>query len=369
MKGSIRVLYVINIKLPSSDYRISYGKGSKIVKIIYGMPGITEGLPKSDYVYMGFREGWRYSYLLDFIRLYYYLITHRHELDLVHFYTTNLILFGPIIAHFARVKSVVTLTGFGRVFTNDKLINKLLRPIYKFFLGNSIHLSQLYLFQNHADLKLLSSKYPKHKNKFVFIGSSVDFPQVAQKDFNGLPLKVISVARLMPDKGIYDFIKVAEELNNHMWEFKLIGPASNGFNDLYQKVIDCNDRGIISYMGECSIDEIKIELEQSHIFLFLSNYGEGLSRTMLEAGFSFLCPIAYDIPANRDLITKGQGFILPIGDVKNVISTLNRLSGDRKALLENAQLFKNFIVKNYNIKTYTERLDNLMQEYFVKNGI
>lgn len=368
MNRSLRVLYVVNKKLPTSDYRVCYGEVSKVCKILYGMPGKTANLADSSYVYMGFEEGWRFSYLFVFFRLYFYLRIHRQELELVHFYSTNLILFGPMIAYVAGLRSIVTLTGFGRVFTSAKFTDKLLRPVYRFFLGISIRLSQRYLFQNHADLRLLSSQYPKQADKFVFIGSAVDFPQIKQKDFLDRKLKVVLVARLMPDKGISDFIRVAEELSGSLLEFVLIGPSSKGFNDLYQQVVDCNERGIISFKGECSADDVSNELAQSHIFYFPS-FGEGMSRTMLEAGFSLLCPLAYNIPANRDLIGDGRGFLLPIGDVTKVVSILKALLNDRISLSKNAYSYQDFIIHHYNIKTYSERMDNLLLELFAKKEI
>ena len=361
MNRSFRVLYVVNKKLPTSDYRICYGEISRVCEVLYGMPGKTDSLTDFSYVYMGFEEGWRFSYLLEFFRLYFYLRTQRRELDFVHFYSTNLILFGPIIAYFAGIQSIVTLTGFGRVFTSNKFNDKLLRPVYKFFLGISIRLSQQYLFQNHADLKLLSLEYPKQARKFSFIGSAVDFPQILKKDFSAQNLRIVLVARIMPDKGIDDFIRVAEELSGDCLEFTLIGPSSKGYEDLWERVVVSSTRKIVHYKGECSSEEVSNELAQSHIFYFPSS-GEGMSRTMLEAGFSLLCPIAYNIPANRDLIADGRGVLLPIGDIKNVKSTLKELASDRMILAKNAHSYQNYIVNNYDMKTYSERMDNLLLE-------
>jgi glycosyltransferase involved in cell wall biosynthesis len=330
------------------------------------MPGKTDNIPDASYIHMGFGEGWQFSYLIDFWCLYLYLRIHRKDVDLVHFYSTTLILFGPIAAYFAGIRSVVTLTGFGRVFTSANLVNKLLKPLYKLFLGISIRLSLLYFFQNWADLRLLSLRYPKQVNKFFFVGSAVDFPRIGKKEFSVQKLKVILVARLMPDKGINDFIRVAETLNGASWEFILIGPPSKGFNDLYKQVVGCDNRGIISYKGECSTKEVEKELAKAHIFYFPSSYGEGMSRTMLEAGFSLLCPIAYDIPANRDLIASGRGFLLSAGDVNKVISTLKNLLSNRDVLMSNAHAYQDFVLHGYNTETYSKRMDDLILDKIIQ---
>lgn len=335
---------------------------SKVCEVLYGLPGKTDGLDDSSYIYMGFEEGWRWTYFLELFRLYQYLRTQRRELYLVHFYSTNLILFGPIMAYLAGVPSIVTVTGFGRVFNNPAFPYKLMQVLYWFLMKLSICLSQYSLFQNHADMELVEERYPRQASKLVFIGSAVDFPEIKDKDFFAPKLRVLLVARVMPDKGIKDFVRVAEELDNDLWEFVLVGPASKGYDDLYKYIRGCHDRGVISYMGECSAAEVAFQLSQAHIFYFPS-YGEGLSRTMLEAGFARLCPVAYNIPANRDLVTEGRGFLLPVGDTSNVILTLKRLFADRMLLSSCAHSYQSFITENYSMDKYAERMDSLLRDF------
>ncbi|HEX2975635.1 MAG TPA: glycosyltransferase [Bacteroidales bacterium] len=335
---------------------------SKVCTVLYGMPGKTEGLDDSSYIYMGFEEGWRWTYLLELFRLYKCLRTRRRKLYLVHFYSTNLILFGPIVAYLAGVPSIVTVTGFGRVFNNPAFPYKGMQILYWFLMKLSIRLSQYSLFQNHADMKFIEERYPGQASKLIFIGSAVDFPEIKDKDFFAPKLRVLLIARVMPDKGIKDFVRVAEELGNDLWEFVLVGPASKGYDDLYKYVRTCHDRGIISFKGECSSAEVEFQLSQAHIFCFPS-YGEGLSRTMLEAGFAHLCPVAYDISSNRDLVVEGRGFLLPVGDTSSVILTLRRLFADRRLLSTCAHSYQSFITENYSMDKYAERMDSLLQDF------
>jgi glycosyltransferase involved in cell wall biosynthesis len=111
-----------------------------------------------------------------------------------------------------------------------------------------------------------------------------------------------------------------------------------------------------------------MELSLAHIYYFPSSYGEGLSRTMLEAGFACLCPVAYDIPANKDLIAENRGFLLPVGDTSSVISILERLFPDRKLLSSNAHSYQRFITDNYNMDRYAERMDGLLRDLRCEAG-
>ena len=87
---------------------------------------------------------------------------------------------------------------------------------------------------------------------------------------------------------------------------------------------------------------------------------------MLEAGFARLCPIAYDIPANQDLIDKGNGFLLPCGDTEQVIQILVELYNNRTGLEQNAINYQTHITKNYNMTAYAKRMDDILVRSFAK---
>lgn len=353
------VLYVVNKRIPATDYRLLYSQQSKAVSVVYGLPGKPEQLEQERYVHMGFGEGLRLAFAVEFFRLLWFLLLERRHLDFVHFFSTNLILFGPLLAKAAGVPCLITVTGFGRVFSSTRWVYQCLRPFYLTLLWIAIRISHRVLFQNRGDLASATQRFPNYAHKLMYIGSAIEMPIVRHKHFTDSFLRVILVARLMPDKGIDEFLEVAHALHQQGFEFILIGPPSGGFDNLLQRVQQAHAEQIIDYKGELDVGSLREEYSRAHI-LFFPSHAEGMARVMLEAGFANLCPVAYNIPANQDLVREGGGFLVAIRDAGAAAKILLQLNMDRLALANNARAYQAHILNRYNIDGYTERLDTIM---------
>jgi glycosyltransferase involved in cell wall biosynthesis len=193
-------------------------------------------------------------------------------------------------------------------------------------------------------------------------------PVLEEKDFSAPTLKVLLASRLMPDKGVDDFLQTAEKLQGQGFEFVLAGPRSIGFDDILEKVKEYHTLGTIRYLGELNSGEMLSEFDQAHVF-FLPSYGEGMARVMLEAGFAQVCPIGYDISANRDLIAEGRGFLAPVGDIDAMVSILRALAKDRELLRANAINYQEHILQNYSMEVFSQRLDEIFKELALELGI
>jgi glycosyltransferase involved in cell wall biosynthesis/ribosomal protein S18 acetylase RimI-like enzyme len=359
----MRVLMVVNKQVPENDYRVQYQAFAQACQLTYAMPGKPQAVPPERFVPFGFGESIKAADLSHYRRLYLYLRQNRHSFDLAHFYSTSLILFGPVLAGLAGVASVITLTGFGRTFNNHSLKYRLLRPLYRLLLGNATRISRAVLLQNCGDLAILQGWFPKEAGKFHYMGSAVASPVVPRKDFHSARLRVLLVARLLPDKGVEDFLRAAELLQGNIFDFILVGPPSIGFESLLEKVQDCHRQGLVQYQGELDTQATQAQFERAQV-LFFPSYGEGMSRVMLEAGFAQLCPVAYDIPANRDLVEKGRGFLVPVGQVEEAVAVLEAMAANRDLLAGHARAYQEFIVENYGMEKYAQAMDRLLETLF-----
>jgi glycosyltransferase involved in cell wall biosynthesis len=313
---SIKLLLVGNKGISETDFRYAYFQMSDLCSVTYALPEKTKCLNNAHYLNVKFKEGFRLIYLIELVRLAKYLRKNRSSINIVHFYSTVLFLLGPFIARIAGIPSIITINGFGRTFSSKNTMTFLMQRIYLFFLHISMSLAQRVLLQNYSDLAVLRKKFPYFSHKLAYIGSGIEASVVHEKDFYCPSVRVIHIARILPDKGIKDFLRVAKSLSHKGFEFILIGPASKDYPELLEVVKDYHNQGIINYKGELEFSVTLAELAKAHILFFPSYYGEGMSRVMLEAGFVRACPIAYDIPANRDLIVRNQGFLHMPGDLK-----------------------------------------------------
>lgn len=354
------VFNVANKQLPVTDYRVLYAKASSVADVHFGLPGKPATVDSDHFVRMEFHEGLQVKYLLSSAQLLIYLWRNRSRIDLVHFYSTNLILIGPILATIARLPCIVTVTGFGRVFSSSARRYRALQPLYMLLLRLTILLSFRTLLQNRQDLMLLKRQFPKLAHKLMYVGSAISGPTFPVKSFSGEKLRVIMVARLMPDKGIDDFIKIASHLYERGYEFVLVGPPSDGFDDLLLRVRTAHSRGILQYLGELRYEQLWSEYAKADIGIFTS-YAEGMPRVMLEYGLAGLLPIAYDIPSNLDLITDGRGFLTSKGDSDGIIDILTLMLRDRDILAQSATAYQRFVIDNFDLSQYVHRMDQIIE--------
>jgi glycosyltransferase involved in cell wall biosynthesis len=363
-QATLRVLYVANKTLPPSDYRMAFGRESRRAEVTYGLPAPVDGIPAGRFVRVDLREGMGARDLLPLLRLFAYLRRNRRTLDLAHFYSTKLVLVGPLLARLAGVRSLVTVTGLGRTFSEPGAAYALLRRVYLRLARASLGRSEAFLFQNSGDLRWLAERIPEHAAKMSYIGSAVSVPDTGDRDYGAEPLGVLLVTRMMAAKGVDDFIQVARRLRGGRFRFVLVGPPSVGEDALMGRVRAAAAAGELEYRGELAAEALYEEYRRAAVFYFPSRYAEGLARVMLEAGFFGLCPVACDIVSNRDLLAEGRGFMLPAGDADAAAGLLERLEADRGLLRAHAEAYRGFVRGAYTQEAYNRRMDALLGSLF-----
>jgi glycosyltransferase involved in cell wall biosynthesis len=358
----MRLLVIVNKVLPPSDYRLAHARLSRVCNdMVFGLPDAPVDLEPGHYVRMGFAESISVADAGHFVSLFRYLRRERKHLSAVHFYSTKLTLLGPLIARLAGVPSLVTVAGFGRVFNSNAPRYRVLRPLYLLLARLATALARAVLFQNRGDLRFFIERLPSTKTKCRYVGSGVDANLFTQRTFRAPRLRVVMVGRLLPTKGIDDFLAIARALPKDSFELVLIGPASRGQEELHARVVEAAARGTIRYEGELPAADTERELTRADVLLFTS-HGEGMSRVMLEAGFAGACPVGYTIAANQDLVAPGRGFLVPRGDITAAVSILRRLGDDRALLTKNALAYQAFVQTQFSSEAFAARLDVILTE-------
>lgn len=356
---TLRVLYAVNCGLPDRDYRVIYAASSARCSVTFALPSRPASVPEERYRRLGFSEGLGWRDAGNALRLAQLLVRHRHELDVAHFYSTKLLLLGPVLARLAGVRSVITVTGFGRAMSRTGPAYRVLRVVYLLLFRVAVRLSSAVLFQNTSDLEATAGRLPGARAKMSYIGSAVAMPVQAGKDYAG-PLVVLLVARVMPAKGVDDFLAAARELASPGMRFVLVGGSSRGCEALQREVEAADAAGTISYLGRLEGDALLAVYRAAHVLCFPSRH-EGLARVMIEAGYAGLCPVAYDIPGNRDLVVDGTGLLLPPGDRSELVRALRRLAEDRRELARRAAAYQSHVARSFGMDSYRARMDAVLE--------
>lgn len=346
------VLQVLNAGLPAHDYRVAFARRSAR-RVLFAMPEPPPGLPPERYLPLrvGAGLGWRdLGAAVALLRL---LRRERPRLAIVHFYASKLVVVGPLLAGLAGVPCMATLTGLGRIFDSDRLRHRVLRVIYRQLLAMAMAQLRLVLAQNRSQERWLRSSFPRHADKVSYIGSAIDAAaRVPERAVP--PLTVLLVARLIPAKGIDDFLEVAARMRGSGTPFVLVGPSDPSFGPLHTRVREAAIRGEIEYRGALYGSELLATYEAAHVLYFPSR-GEGLPRVVLEAAFAGLYPIAQRIPALEDLVPDGAGDL--VTGPEEAIAALRRVLADEQLRLRGAAAFQRHVVREFDMDAFFRRLE------------
>ena len=203
--------------------------------------------------------------------------------------------------------------------------------LYRGALGNS---NQAIIFQNKDDRDQLSKLVPGVSSISITIpGSGVDLSKFILKPASlGFPI-VMLASRLLKEKGVYEFVKAAELVNQQKKNarFLIVGNTDHLNPSSVRKTeLDYwQDKGIIEWIGWS--DGMQDIISTAAIVALPSYYGEGLPKILIEAAACGRAVVTTDHPGCRDAIQEGEtGLLVPVKDA-------NALACAIKLLLDNPQ--------------------------------
>ncbi len=174
-------------------------------------------------------------------------------------------------------------------------------------------------------------------------------------------LLVISVGRLIPEKGYSDLIqafKIVREKNDQPMRL-LIAGMGYLMDDLRAEASAAGLQDTALFLGERS--DVPELLAASDIYAGASHY-EGQSLAVLEAMQNGLAVIVTDVGDNRQVVANNCGVVLPAGRIDLMAGEILRLARDpqeRKRLGNNAS---QSVKINYSPTVWVDRLLDLYAE-------
>lgn len=252
----------------------------------------------------------------------------------VHLVTIKPVLYGGIAARLARVPGMVAaISGLGFVFLSNSLKMRLVRSVvarlYRLALG---HPNSRVIFQNASDRDLLKSLGAVRDEQVVLIrGAGVDLDLCqALPEPAAPPVVATMVARLLRDKGVWEFVEAARLLRARgvPVTMRLVGgvDAGNPTSATPAEVEAWQREGCVEALGERS--DVPQLYAASHIAV-LPSYREGLPKSLIEAAACGRAVVTTDVPGCRDAIDPDKtGLLVPVRDPQALADAIARLAGD-----------------------------------------
>jgi glycosyltransferase involved in cell wall biosynthesis len=270
--------------------------------------------------------------------------------DLVHHIALKPIVIGGIAGRLAGVPATVNApVGLGFVFSSDKLLAKILRPVVSTLLRVTLTPNNArVIFENPDDLEVLAGKGMVRREAAVLIrGAGVDIEAFVPCPEPPGKIRVILVARMIREKGIADFVEAATILQGQA-EFILVGAPDEGNpNTVPQAELETwQGQGKITWLGPRR--DIAALLAGAHIACQPSTYREGLPKSALEAMAAGKPLVATDIPGCREAVVHNvTGLLVPPRDPAALAAAIKSLIDDpalraRFGAAARARAVKNF---------------------------
>lgn len=270
--------------------------------------------------------------LYSIIKIYY-----KEQPTIVHHVAAKPIFYGTIAALINRTCMIVNApVGMGYVFSSTNFKATVIRPFLKFayrFLLNPQR--SKVIFENGDDLAyFVNSGAVKKESSVLIKGAGVQLQDFSQVEKSGIPT-VTLVARMLIDKGIYEYVKAAHLLFDQgiKARFLLVGDVdeSNPASIKLETIQNWDGQRGLEYLGHS--ENVAQILNETHIAC-LPSYREGLPKSLLEAAAAGLPIVTTDTVGCREVVNDGDnGFLVPI---KNSIKLAEAL----KILILNPKLCK-----------------------------
>lgn len=233
--------------------------------------------------------------------------------DIILTYTIKPNIYGNYVANKFGVPVIMNITGIGTSLSTGKL-KLIIKQMYKYGCSKA----NTVFFQNRGNHSFFISNNLVDKTKTRIIpGSGVNlekFKPTNKPKKNNL-IKFLFIGRLMKDKGIEEYLKVAERLTgkHSNLEFQILGSFEE---QKYKTIIEQNFNSKIKYLGRS--DDVRNEISEIDCIINPS-YHEGMSNVLLEGAAMGKPLLASNIPGCKEIISDGiNGYLFESKSTKSL---------------------------------------------------
>ena len=247
--------------------------------------------------------------------------------DIVHVFTLKsglLFAFANLFRN-NKTKNILTITGLGYLFS-DNFKAKILKILLGFFIKRLVNKNfDFLMYQNGEDQKTFNNYSKYNGESFIIPTSGITVKELElKKEYRNSNLKVIMATRLINDKGIFEYLELANLMKDSDFKFYLAGDVDKGNPDSLSKsqLDEIKNNKYINYLGHI---DIKRDLHNYDINIVMSKY-EGSSRILLESLYIGLICLSNNIPGTIELGSKfSNSFFIDDNNIREFKEKLNEI--------------------------------------------
>lgn len=169
----------------------------------------------------------------------------------------------------------------------------------------------------------------------------------------GVPLEIVSVSRLIPQKGHVDALAGLARLEAEGLSFRytIVGEGPER-ESIERRARSLGLENRVQFAGRLGEDEVRQQLRKSDVFLLPSyGLGEAAPVSVMEAMACGLVVICSRIGGTPDMIRDGEdGFLIPQRDSEALASTIREVIGDPDLRLRLARAARRSAVTRFDYR-------------------
>lgn len=296
-------------------------------------------------------------------------ILRKERVDIVHCIALRSIILGGLAANLASVKSrVLAVTGGGLLTADRGFRASLLRGVLKVVIRMiTLRGRNKFLFENVTD-PLSFGLAPDLANVAVLPGAGVD-PDfyTPQPPPGGDGLKIAMVSRMVWSKGAdlaVEAVSLARE-RGHDVRLSLFGTpdASNPRSLSDETLTSWSQRPGITWHGAAT--DVRKVWAAHDLACLPTRGGEGLPRSILEAGACGRPILTTDVPGCRDFVRNGrEGWLVPPGNAMALADCICMLASDRSLVAEAGRAARQRIMSGFTEAHVIAKVTALYRDFY-----
>ena len=267
----------------------------------------------------------------------------------------------------------ITFVDSERLFKSDNLITTILRDVYYMYNYHAYNNARLLCISAYAakDYNKLGL-FKNRTYKWGYFPEPIKYKNVKELINNKKKNSIIWAGRLIKWKHPEYAVEIAKMLKHDGYSF-IVNIIGNGDMEEELKAMinkyDLND--CVHMLGSMSPDKVRKHMEESEIYLFSSDRGEGWGVVLNEAMNSCCaCVSSYETGSTPFLINdSNNGLIYKNNDIQEAYRCIKQLLDDNKYMNKIMNNAYKTIIDEYNPSVAAGRLYNLCEELNKGNNI
>lgn len=278
-------------------------------------------------------------------------------------------IYGTLAAKVVGVeRRFAMVEGLGYAFTKERrgftLKKKLIQKVLGLLSTVSFFFADKVFFLNRDDSRDLRQVSLFSENKVITLGGiGVDLCKFRYEPLKTRSrLRFIFIARLLKEKGIYEFINAVRMVKETYpdTEFVVLGGLdSENPSGITQSELDnFIDEGLISSPG--FVTDVEKWISDSDVFV-LPSYREGIPRSTQEAMAMGKAIITTDTPGCRETVIEGvNGLLVPPFDASKLAESMIYLINNKDVVLKMGEASRVFAEEHFDVKRINKKLIDIL---------